>query len=431
VAEKALPSVVTVLSTKTLTMGRGRRGFRDFFSQSRGRREFKQHGLGSGVIVSQSGLILTNNHVIAEADQLRVRLHSGEELNAKVIGTDPRSDIAVIKVDRTDLTPAPIGNSDKLRIAEVVLCVGSPLSEELGHTVTQGIVSAKGRNSVGVTDYEDFIQTDAAINPGNSGGPMLNLDGEVVGINTAIASRTGGFQGVGFAVPSNMAKSVMEQLVSDGRVRRGWLGVVIQDLTPSVAEAMDLEGKQGVLVSERMPRSPAEKAGIQQGDLLVQLDGSPLKSVQGLRNRVAQTSPGTQSSLKIIRDGSEMNIQVTIGELPSDIKKGKRPTPTETKPRLSGLDRIGVNANKLTRDRKKALNLNPKQKGIEVVHVEPDSIAYQAGIVKGDILVEINRKQVKNLKDANDKLTRLKKGASLLLKVKRGGGPLFLAVRMP
>lgn len=170
VAEKALPSVVTVLSTKTLTMGRGRRGFRDFFSQSRGRREFKQHGLGSGVIVSQSGLILTNNHVIAEADQLRVRLHSGEELNAQVIGTDPRSDIAVIKVDRTDLTPAPIGNSDKLRIAEVVLCVGSPLSEELGHTVTQGIVSAKGRNSVGVTDYEDFIQTDAAINPGNSGG---------------------------------------------------------------------------------------------------------------------------------------------------------------------------------------------------------------------------------------------------------------------
>lgn len=207
--------------------------------------------------------------------------------------------------------------------------------------------------------------------------------------------------------------------------------MVIQDLTPSVAEALDLEGKQGVLVSERMPRSPAEKAGIQQGDLLVQLDGSPLKSVQGLRNKVAQTTPGTQSSLQLIRDGEEMNVRVTIGELPSDSKKGRRPSPAERKPKLSGLDRIGVNGSKLTRDRKKALNLNPQQKGIEVVAVEPDSIAYQAGIAKGDILVEINRKQVKSLKDANDKLTRLKSGASLLLKVKRGGGPLFLAVRMP
>ena len=432
VAERSLPSVVTILSTKTLSMGSRRGGFENFFFRGGPQREFKQRGLGSGVIVDEKGYILTNNHVIEGADELRVRLHDGTELEATVIGTDPRTDVAVIQVKGKNLRPAPFGNSDSLRIAEFVLCVGSPLSEDLGHTVTQGIVSATGRNSVGVTDYEDFIQTDAAINPGNSGGPMLNLAGEIVGINTAIASRTGGFQGVGFAVPSNMARKVMNQLIEQGHVTRGWLGVVIQDLTRPLVEALSLESRKGVLVTERMSGSPAADAGILPGDVLTHMGEEPLLSVQDLRNRVAQTAPGKNMRFKLLREGVSKTVTVEIGELPEPAlssNKGRTKTP-KARSKTEGLERLGVAVERLTKDVRNRLGLDKRTKGVLVNSVKEGSLAERAGITEGDLLVEINRQVVQTPKKANDILEKLSPGATLLFKVRRSGGALFLAVRM-
>jgi serine protease Do len=287
-AEAVNPAVATVFTERVLRV-RPSPGmffdhpFEDFFGEffqrprePRSREcEYRQQGLGSGVVATDDGFIITNNHVIEGADTINVRLIDGRPMPAEVVGADAKTDIAVIKVDADDLVSIEIGDSDRLRVGEMVLAVGSPLSPNLAHSVTSGIVSAKGRSNVGLADYEDFIQTDAAINPGNSGGALINLDGELVGINTAIASRSGGYQGIGFAVPSNMARRVMESLIEHGTVVRGWLGIYIQDIDEALAAAMDLEGERGALVSDLSEDGPAEKAGVQQGDIIVTLDDEP------------------------------------------------------------------------------------------------------------------------------------------------------------
>ncbi|MGH7449941.1 MAG: Do family serine endopeptidase, partial [bacterium] len=282
--------------------------------------EFRQQGLGSGVIVnSDEGYILTNNHVVAEADSISIRTFDERTMPAKVIGTDPKTDIAVIQVKASNLRAIKLGNSDQLRVGEWVLAIGSPMSANLAHTVTSGIVSAKGRSNVGLADYEDFIQTDAAINPGNSGGALVNMDGELVGINTAIATRSGGFQGIGFTVPINMARSVMESLLKHGKVVRGWLGVSIQDINETMAKAMKLKNAAGALVGDVTDDSPAARAGIKSSDVIIEINGKKVQNSAQLRNEVAGTAPGTTVTLKIVREGKEQTFEVKLAELPGRV----------------------------------------------------------------------------------------------------------------
>ena len=315
IAESATPSVVTIFTEKTVNQrifspfSFFGSPFDDMFGMqgggalNNGRKEV-QRGLGSGVIVTADGYILTNNHVIDGADVVYVRTSDNRKIDAKVIGSDPKTDIAVIKVNVTGLKPIVIGDSDKLRVGEWVIAIGSPLGENLARTVTQGIVSAKGRANVGLADYEDFIQTDAAINPGNSGGPLVNINGELVGVNTAIASRTGGFEGIGFAVPSNMAKAVLTSLITTGKVTRSYMGVTLQDIDDNLAKAMHLKAGEGALVGTVLDGSPAAKSGLKTGDVIVDYNGVKVASSVTLRNAIAGQAPGTTINLSVFRDGS-------------------------------------------------------------------------------------------------------------------------------
>jgi serine protease Do len=327
IAKAANPTVITVFTEKVFKVRRFggwpffQSPFEDFFGRQPQQRqepeeqEFRQRGLGSGVIVSEDGYTLTNNHVIKDADTINVRLHDERTFPAKIVGVDPQTDLAVLKIDADNLPDAKIGDSDKLQVGEWVLAIGSPLSPDLAHSVTRGMVSAKGRSNVGLADYEDFIQTDAAINPGNSVGALINLDGELVGINIAIASRSGGFQGIGFAVPINMAHSVMKSLIKHGKVVRGWLGVYIQDVDETMAEAMDLPVTEGVLVSDVVDDSPADKAGLQEEDVITELDREDITSTTQLRNEIASTAQDTEVQLKIIRNGKTRTVNVKLGKL--------------------------------------------------------------------------------------------------------------------
>ena len=322
IAQEANQTVVTVFTEKTFKVPSifFKDQFKDFFRipDDSKEREYSQQGLGSGVIVSENGYILTNHHVIEGANKIQVRLMNKKTLEAKVIGTDPKTDIAVLKVEMEKLPAIKIGDSDQLQVGEIVMAIGSPMSQNLAHTITHGIVSAKGRSNVGVTEYEDFIQTDAAINPGNSGGALVNLDGELVGINTAIASRNGGFEGIGFAVPINLAKNIMKDLIEHGTVTRGWLGVYIQDINEDMAKAMNLPFTDGVLVSDISNDGPADKAGIIQGDVILELNGKKMLDTKLLRNEVAAISPDTEVAVKLFRDGKERLLKVKLGRLGSN-----------------------------------------------------------------------------------------------------------------
>jgi len=292
--------------------------YRRFFGAPRQEGDIVQHGLGSGVIVRSNGIILTNNHVVQKTDELKVRLNDGREFEAEVKGTDPATDLAVIKIKANNLPALPIGDSDALRVGEWVLAIGSPLSPNLAHTVTAGIVSAKGRSGVGLSNYEDYIQTDAAINPGNSGGALVNLKGELVGINSAIATRTGGNMGIGFAIPSKLARKVMNDILKNGKVIRGWIGVRIQNINPPLAKSYGLEKPEGAIVSSVTPDSPAEKAGLKEGDVILTLNGKKVKNSSDLALRVSSTDPGTTVTLGIFRDGKEKTIKIKLGQMPSE-----------------------------------------------------------------------------------------------------------------
>jgi serine protease Do len=438
IAESVNPTVVTVFTEKVLRVRTGTnpffRGpfsdfFKDFFGQPgpRGQqapeREFRSEGLGSGVIVDSKGIIITNNHVISGADTIRVRLMDDRTIPATVVGADTKTDIAVLKVETDDDLPAiAIGDSDDLKVGEWVLAIGSPLSPNLAHTVTSGIVSAKGRSNVGLAEYEDFIQTDAAINPGNSGGALVDVDGKLVGINTAIASRTGGYQGIGFAVPVNMARRIMESIIEHGTVVRGWLGVYIQDLNQNMVKAMDLPVSKGALVADVTDDSPAAEAGLEQGDVIVELNGEKVHDTTQLRNDVAATAPGTDVTLKLYRDGKEKEVKVTLGKLKAD------EIAPETEQRLSDL--FGFEVAPFTPDLAQKYGLKPSLKGVVITGIDADSPARRAGLAEGDLIVAVNRKGLGTMEEFNDLVQDLKKGDTVLLQVARQNRNMFVAFRL-
>jgi len=382
-------------------------------------REFKQQGAGSGIIISSDGHILTNNHVVGDADTITVRLADEREFKGEVIGTDPQSDVALIKIDAKDLPVLPLGDSDKLEVGEWVIAIGSPF--ELNQTVTVGVVSAKGRNRMGISDYENFIQTDAAINPGNSGGPLLNIHGEVIGMNTAIFSRSGGYMGIGFAIPINMAKAIKEQLLETGKVTRGWLGVVIQDVNDELAKSFGLENAKGVLISDVSEDSPAGKAGIQQGDVIVELQGKPITDVSDLRNKVAMIAPGKKVQVLIVRDGTKKELEVTIGEQPADLAKIEQSKDTS-------LQEMGLTLQDLTEELSTQLGYSPDQ-GVLVADVAPESPAEMAGMKPGQIIEEVNKKRVRNLKELKQVVEAADNPKKVLLRVRSGEYSQYIVLR--
>ena len=432
VVKKVTPSVVKVVVTGKAQKSPGfenlpdpfRRFFGDDFGGMGRRRSGpapREHGLGSGVIVSKDGYILTNNHVVENADEVKVSLNDGREFIAKVIGTDPKSDIAIVKVDAKDLPAISIADSDKIEVGDLALAVGNPFG--VGQTVTMGMVSATGRGNLGL-DYEDFIQTDAAINPGNSGGALVDIEGRLIGINTAILSRSGGNQGIGFAVPVNLAKMVMESLVKDGKVVRGFMGVNIQDLTPALAKEFGLKDSSGVVVADTSPRSPAEKAGLKSGDVITAFNGKDVRDSRHLKLQVAQTHPGKTVPVKVLREGKEKTLSVTVKELPNDELASNKGHDKDTNSSDS-LD--GVAVSDLDGNVRSQLKVPASVKGAVVTEVDPNSAAYEAGLREGDVIQEINRKPVSGADDAV-KLTENVKDKRTLLRVWSKGGSRYVVV---
>lgn len=434
VAEKVTPAVVNISSTKKAPSAQGQdlepffknHPFKDFFGDDffkRFKREpgnqFRQHGMGSGVIISPDGLILTNAHVVKDADEIKVNLSDKRSFDAKVIGADPESDIAVIKIAATGLPTASLGDSSKLRAGEIVLAVGNPFG--LNRTVTSGIVSATGRTNVGIIDYEDFIQTDAAINPGNSGGPLVNIKGQVIGINTAIASRSGGYQGIGFAIPSNSAKLIMDDLVKTGKVRRGLLGVNIQDLSPSLAKSFGRSDSEGALVSQVIPGSPAEKAGVQAGDIIVKFKGEPVSGAAQLKNLVGREKPGSEATLSLVRDKKNLDVKLKIGERTQKALASSEPSggPAET------LNELGIDVEKPTpaEAQKAGIKLG---EGLKVKDLTADGVGRTMGLRSGDIILEVDGKPVSEATEFNTAVKQAKKNKVIRLKVQRGNSRIFL-----
>lgn len=396
--------------------------FRRFFGdqlQRRGRAPTRV-GQGSGVIVTKEGYILTNNHVVDGADEVTVVLHDRREFTAKVVGKDPKTDIAVLKIDADDLSYLPLGNSDKIEVGDIVLAIGNPFG--IGQTVTMGIVSATGRGNMGI-DYEDFIQTDAAINPGNSGGALVDAYGRLIGINTAILSRSGGYQGIGFAVPVNLARSVMESLIQEGRVVRGYVGISIQDLTPALAEQFNVKTTSGALVGEVKRNAPADKAGIEPGDVVVEWNGARVRDSRDLKLKVAQTRPGSKATIKVLRDGKPKTLTIVPRELPgSDLASNTTERGDEAGDALEG-----VIVGDIDTAARSQLGLPRDIRGALVTNVDVDSPAFRAGLREGDVILEINRRPVKNASEAielSEKITSDK----VLLRVWSNGGTRYIAV---
>jgi Do/DeqQ family serine protease len=381
-----------------------------------------RRGLGSGVIVSGDGLILTNHHVIDGAEDIRVDLIDGRTFNAKLLGSDAPSDLALLKVEAGGLPMLALGNSDGVRVGDVVLAIGNPLG--IGQTVTMGIISAKGR-STGLSDgtFEDFLQTDAPINQGNSGGALVNTNAELIGINSQILSTSGGNIGIGFAIPANMARTVMDQLASSGKVRRGILGVVIQGVTSDIAASLGLKDAHGALVSSVAAGSPAARGGIERGDVIVAINGQPVSDSNYLRNQIAQSKPGSEVALTIIRSGKELQKKVTLDERPSE--KAEGPESSEA-PRAASA--FGLGTEPLTPTLAARLGLRRDEKGLVVVEVTPGSPAAAAGLEEGDVILEVDRQPARASSDLA-KAASAAGGRPLLLLVNRGGNTIFVTLR--
>ena len=381
----------------------------------------RQEGSGSGAIVRSDGYILTNHHVVGEANKITVQLYDGQELKARLIGTDPATDISVIKIEGTDMPVLQMGDSDNILVGESVIAIGNPFG--LSHTVTFGIVSAKGRTGMGIAEYEDFIQTDAAINPGNSGGPLVDLEGKIVGVNTAIFSRSGGYQGIGFAVPINMARRVMNELIETGQVSRGWLGVGIQDMTPELAKAFGLDQAKGSLVTGVMPGTPAEKAGLQKGDVILRLNGNTIENSNGLRNLVAEARADAKVDLDLVRNKVPMTLSVRLDERPK--QPGQADVHSSTK---SPSPELGFAVQELTPEMAQRLGYETIQSGIVITAVKPDSPAFNGGLRAGMMIVEMNRQSINSVADfqraARDASTE--DGILLLVSTPQGSQYLFL-----
>jgi serine protease Do len=377
------------------------------------------------VIVSADGYVLTNNHVIREAEEISVLL-AKKEYKAKVIGTDPQTDLAIIKISQEDLPVAKLGNSDELEVGEWVLAIGNPFSLQLQHSVTAGIVSGKGRNHVGIgdIDYEDFIQTDAAINPGNSGGALVNLRGELVGLNTAIVANgwSGGNLGIGFAIPINLARQIMDQLIASGKVVRGWLGVYIQTPDEGMAEKLNLPSTEGALVSDITPGAPADKAGIRPEDFIIEFDGKKIVDSNQLMHLIAGYKPGIVTQVKLLRDGRAKVVNVKLGERPEkDATVLASSEPTE--------NRLGFEVRNLTEDLARRYDINAET-GVVITQVEAGSQAEKEGIQAGDVIREVNRQPVRNVRDFARMVGEVKSGDAVLLRLIRGENKFFVALKV-
>jgi serine protease Do len=396
--------------------------FRHFFGEGQRRLELpRQQGIGSGVIVTPDGYVLTNNHVIERASDVKIALQDGREFAAKIVGKDPKTDLAVLKVEAKSLPAIQMTDSDQVEVGDTVLAIGNPFG--IGQTVTTGIVSATGRSALGL-DYEDFIQTDAAINPGNSGGALVDAEGRLIGINTAILSRSGGNQGIGFAIPANLARDVMESLIAEGKVTRGHLGVVIQDVTPAIAKKFNLEGRSGALIGDVAPRSPAESAGLQSGDVILEFAGKPVKDSRNLKLQVARVKPGEKVEVKVLRDGKEQSLNVKVGEQP-DAKRLAKAEGQERGDEEGTLNGVAVDdLNRRTRDQ---FDIPANVRGALVTEVAPDSAAAEAGLRPGDVILEINREPVKSAEDAV-RLTEQPADKTTLLKIWSRGTQRFIVV---
>jgi serine protease Do len=427
VAEAARPAVVNISTTSTVTMEENpfggmfndpffRRFFGDQFDHGH-KRQFKSSALGSGVILSEDGYILTNNHVVKGADEIKVILYDKREFKGKVVGSDSRTDLAVVKIHAKDLPTIKIGDSSKLKIGDVVLAVGNPFG--LNQTITMGIVSAVGRSNIGLADFEDFIQTDAAINPGNSGGALVNSSGELVGINTAIFSTSGGYMGIGFAIPSNMAKSVMDSIIKHGKVIRGWMGVSIQNLTEELAKSLGFKQTEGALVSGVEKGSPADKAGFKRGDLIIGLNGKAVADSTALRNMVAATAPGTKVDVQIIRDGKKQTITMTLGEF-----KEKKIV------KVSEADNVlkGVTVQELTPSLQDRMNLPENLNGVVITGISQDSPA-QGLLQPNDVIQEINRKPIQSAQEYEQIVSKIGEKDTVLLLIYRDGGSVYLTIK--
>ena len=386
---------------------------------------------GSGVILDSNGFIVTNNHVVDGATQITVTLSDRREFSAKVVGTDPKTDLAVIKIEAKDLPSLKWAEYEKLQVGDLVLAVGSPFG--LSSTVTLGIISALGRGNVGIADYEDFIQTDAAINPGNSGGALVNMNGDLIGINTAIFSRTGGSEGIGFAIPSSIALDIVDSLQRTGKVVRGWMGVAIQEITPALAKSFKLpEQRKGVLISDVNENGPSHAAGIKRGDVVIAFNGKEVQSVSQLRNLVARTMVGKDAQVKVVREGKEQLIAVKVAERPPDEMLAKKePSPPKEqgetiKPPDNVLASLRVQA--LDNALMSQLNISAKTSGVVITSVEPGGQAEAAGLQRGDVIQEVNHEAVKTLGDYQKVAEKIKKDELAVLLVNRQGNSLFVAV---
>lgn len=433
VAKKVTPAVVNIAITRKVSVDRDRMHdfdefFRRFFpdhptprTPQNPKREPRQQGLGSGVIIDGKGYILTNNHVVREAEEITVKLSDKREFTAKLVGADEKTDIAILKIEGSNLPVATLGNSDNMAVGEWVLAIGNPFG--LSQTVTAGIISAKGRAYVGVAEYEDFIQTDAAINPGNSGGPLVNLTGEVIGINTAIASRSGGYQGIGFAIPINMARSIMEQIMSKGKVTRGWLGVQIQPVTPELAKSFGLGDVRGALIADVAPNSPADKAGLKQGDIILSYDGKEVEDGNHLRNMVAATEVGKKAMAQVFRAGKYLDVEVTIGDL-GKADWGKL-SPSGNQAGSESLEEYGLEVQELTPELAKQFGYE-EERGVLISGIKPDSAAERFGLQPGDLIVRVNQQKVTSIADIKRALAG--NPERILLLVRNGNASRFVAL---
>ncbi len=434
VAEAVKPWVVTITSSKIYRYQYRNpwEDFFDFFGQQDRRRdqnqerEYRQEGLGSGVIVSRDGFILTNNHVVQEADEIRVITMDKKEYNAKLIGRDDKTDVAVVKIEGESLAFARLGDSDNIKVGQIVMAIGNPFSQQLQLTVTEGIISAKGRSNIGLSNYEDFIQTTAAINPGNSGGALVNLKGELIGVNTAIVSRSGGFNGIGFAIPVNMARRVMDMLIDKGYVVRGYLGVVPQTVDEEMAQALGLEDSHGALIASVEAGTPADKAGLKEQDVVLDIDGRKVIDQNDFRLRIAERNPGDKIKLKINRNGEIKNITVTLTDRPDD-RPPQQLAEKET-------EKLGIKVANLTRDRARRYGFEDEE-GVIVTEVKQSSSAYRKGVREGDLITSINRETVTNVRDYDQIIDELKSGDVVMLRLKKrvndGFSNFYVTIRIP
>ncbi|MBN2297723.1 MAG: DegQ family serine endoprotease [Deltaproteobacteria bacterium] len=422
IAEKVLPSVVNIASQKKILVQQSPLFsdpfFRDFFGGGMPR-ERVEKALGSGVLISEDGYIVTNNHVVGGADEIEVRLSDERVFPARIIGTDPKSDVAIIKIEAQDLPGIRIGDSSNLRIGSFVLAVGNPFGLE--QTVTMGIISAVGRSGLGITDYENFIQTDAAINPGNSGGALVNMDGELIGINTAILSRTGGSVGIGFAIPVNVVMNIKKSIELYGEVVRGWLGVIVQEITPEIADSLSLKSSKGVLISEVTRDSPADRAGIRQGDVIISIGGKDVHNSSSMRFLVSELLPGSKVPVAVVRDGREEVMSVTIG----DLSLSEVP---EHQILITGNRFLeGATVADITPAARESLSIGNDIEGVLVIDVQESSPAARTGLNPGDVILQINSRKVPGLKEFEAVLKGLR-GIKMSISIYRQGMVMTMTI---